>query len=75
MQTQVVGVIRLRYCTLLRYFHFITEKHYRPEEHIVGIASHYGPYGPGNESRWGGGGGKEFLHPSRLALGPPQPPI
>jgi hypothetical protein len=35
----------------------------------VGIASRYGLDGPGIESRWG----RNFPHPSRLALGPTQP--
>ena len=37
----------------------------------VGIATRYGLGGPGIESRWG----RDFLHPSRLALGPTQPPV
>ena len=37
----------------------------------VGIATRYGLDGPGIESRWG----RDFLHPSRPALGPTQPPI
>ena len=40
-------------------------------ESSVGIATRYGLEGPGIESRWGG----YFLHPSRPALGPTQPPI
>jgi hypothetical protein len=38
---------------------------------IVGIATGYGLDGPGMESRWG----RDFLHLSRLALGPTQPPV
>ena len=38
----------------------------------AGIATRYGLDGPGIESRWGG---RDFLHPSRPALGPTQPPI
>ena len=38
---------------------------------IVGIATRYGLDGPGIESRWG----RDFPHPSRPALGPPQPPV
>ena len=38
----------------------------------VGITIRYGLGGPGIESRWGG---RDFLHPSRPALGPTQPPI
>jgi hypothetical protein len=37
----------------------------------VGIATGYGLDGPGIESRWG----RDFLHLSRLALGPTQPPV
>jgi hypothetical protein len=37
----------------------------------VGIATSYGLDGPGIESRWG----RDFSQPSRLALGPTQPPI
>jgi hypothetical protein len=37
----------------------------------VGIATRYGLDGPGVEPRWGG----HFLHPSRPALGPIQPPV
>ena len=38
---------------------------------IVGIATGYGLYGPGIESRWG----RDFPHLSRPALGPTQPPV
>jgi len=37
----------------------------------VGIATGYGVDGPGIESRWE----RDFLHSSRPALGPTQPPI
>jgi len=37
----------------------------------VSIATDYGLDGPGIESRWG----RDFLHLSRLALGPTQPPV
>jgi hypothetical protein len=37
----------------------------------VGLATRYGLDGPGIESRWR----RDFPHPSRLALGPTQPPI
>ena len=37
----------------------------------VGIANRYGLDGPGIESRWG----RDFLHPSRPAVGHTQPPI
>jgi len=40
-------------------------------ESTVGIATRYGLDGPGIESHWG----RYFLRPSRLALGPTQPPI
>jgi hypothetical protein len=38
---------------------------------IVGIATGYGLDSPGIESRWG----RDFLHLSRPALGPTQPPV
>ena len=38
---------------------------------VVGIATGYGLDGPGIESRWG----RDFLHLSRPALGPTQPPL
>jgi hypothetical protein len=37
----------------------------------VGIANRYGLEGLGIESRWG----QDFLHLSRQALGPTQPPV
>jgi hypothetical protein len=37
----------------------------------VSIATGYGLDGPGIESRWG----RDFLHLSRPALGPTQPPV
>jgi hypothetical protein len=37
----------------------------------VGIMTGYGLDGPGIKSRWG----RDFLHTSRLALGPTQPPV
>ena len=37
----------------------------------VGIATRYGLDGPGIESRWR----RDFLHPSRPALGPTQPRV
>ena len=37
---------------------------------VVGIATRYGPDGPGIESRWR----RDFPHPSRAALGPIQIP-
>ena len=39
------------------------------QDSSVGIATHHGLDGPGIESQW------DFLHPSRPALGPTQPPI
>ena len=36
----------------------------------VGIATHYGLEGPGSNP-----GGDEIFRPSRLALGPTQPPV
>ena len=41
------------------------------QDSTVGIAIGYGLEGPGIESRWG----RDFPHPSKLALGPTQSPI
>jgi hypothetical protein len=38
---------------------------------VVGIATDYGLDGPGIESQWG----RNFLHLTRPALGPTQPPV
>ena len=38
---------------------------------VVGMATRYGLDGLGFEARWG----RDFLHPSRPALGPTQSPI
>ena len=38
---------------------------------VVGIVTGYGLDGPGIESQWG----RDFLHLSRPALGPTQPPV
>ena len=38
---------------------------------VVGTATRYGLNGPGIESRWW----RDFLQPSRPALGPSQPPV
>ena len=38
---------------------------------VVGIVTGYGLDSPGIESRWG----RDFLHLSRMALGPTQPPV
>jgi hypothetical protein len=37
----------------------------------VGIVTCYGLGSPGTESQWG----RDFSHPSRLALGPNKPPV
>ena len=41
------------------------------QDSVAGIATRYGLGGAGIESWWG----RDFPHPSRLALGPTQPPI
>jgi len=43
----------------------------RGPDSVVGIATGYGLDGPGIESRWE----RDFLHLSRTALGPTQPPV
>ena len=42
---------------------------------VFGVANRYGLDGPGVESGRGGGWGRDFLHPSRPAQGPNQPPV
>jgi len=49
-------------------FDFIVE---RNQDSSVGIGARYGLVGPGIEYRWG----RDFLHPTRRALRPTQPPI
>ena len=46
-------------------------RHIVGRDNSVGIATRYGLDGPGIESRWG----RVFLHPSRPAVGPTQPPV
>jgi hypothetical protein len=46
-------------------------RHNVGRDSIVSIVTRYGLDGPGIESQWG----QDFLHPSRPALGPTQPPI
>jgi hypothetical protein len=41
------------------------------QDSVVRIATRYGLDGPEIESRWG----RDFLHPSRPALGTTQPPL
>ena len=43
----------------------------RGRDSSVVIVTRYGLDGPGIASRWG----RDFLHPSRRALGPTQPPV
>ena len=41
------------------------------QDNVVGIATRYGLDGPRIEYRWE----RDFPHPSRLSLGPTQPPV
>jgi len=41
------------------------------QDSVVDIVTHYGLDGPGIETQWG----QDFLYPSRLILGPTQPPV
>jgi hypothetical protein len=57
-----------------RYNHWIIRWHniqYYSVKSSVGIATDYGLNGPGIESRWG----RDFLHTTRPAPGPTQPPV
>jgi hypothetical protein len=59
-------------CYMYCYMYFVNEicfvlLHQRP----VGIATDYRLDGPGTKSWWG----RDFLHMSRPALGPTQPPV
>jgi len=47
------------------------QNHGAGRDSVVGIATRYGLDDPWIESWWG----RHFLQPSRLALGPTQPPI
>jgi hypothetical protein len=51
--------------------HLCGTRHYVGRDRVVGIATRYGLEGAGIESRCG----RDFLHPSRPALGRTQPPI
>jgi hypothetical protein len=50
---------------------YIVLMHIRGPGSSVGIAIGYGLDGPGIETQWG----RDFLHLSRPALGPTQPPV
>jgi hypothetical protein len=52
-------------------FHILIHLKLKGQDSSVGIAAHYGLDGLGIESGWR----QDFLHPSRPALGPIQPPI
>ena len=49
----------------------LVRSHLRGPGSVAVIATGYGLDGPGIESRWG----RDFLHLSRPALGPTQPPV
>ena len=53
----------------LHYLIFLAE--FWGRESAVAVATRYGLYGPGIESRWR----RDFPHPSRSAMGPIQPHI
>jgi hypothetical protein len=60
--------------TVLRLYNEIFVLHVHTcmdRDSAVCIATRYGLNGPGIESRWR----RDFLHPSRPALGPTQPPV
>ena len=65
----VVCFLVLQQFPILNIFNFCKPP-YGPGS-VVCIAPGYGLDGPGIESRWG----RDFLHVSRLALGPTQPPV
>ena len=53
------------------YIYIERERERESRDSSVGMATRYGLDGPVIESRWG----QDFLHPSRPALGPTQPPV
>ena len=54
---------------IVRYYYYYYYYYYKGRDSLVGVATRYGLNGRGIESRWG----REFPHPSRLALVPIQP--
>jgi len=56
---------------IIKKFTYIMGTSLKSQASTFGIATCYGPNGPGIEPKWG----RDFLHPYRLVLGSTNPPV
>ena len=66
-----IGTIIIKLLLYYYYCYYYYTVRYVGQENLVVIATRYGSEGPRIDSWWG----RDFLHPSRPALEPTQPPI